>query len=235
MALDIYVGPLCRFYARDFTSDFAAFAQQTLGAKPVTINAQGEVLERIPAKDLLQAILGWRRLITPQFRSAGVTFIDWTESPTAPVKSSQVGWGPYWSLRLLAAYDEVPSLHRPESAPEDLASDAGLGAIRDDFLHSRYPHLHACDFWLPLRCADPVTVQTPNEQTKPVGAVSMLRAELDQLRKRTLNAETREDLARISEDPARTPLVREAAATLSVWLPLCDMALEQRLPMVLDG
>jgi hypothetical protein len=235
MALDIYVGPLCRLYSRDFTSDFAKFAQQTLGAAPVTVNTKGEVLERIPAKDLLPAILGWRRLITPQFRSAGVTLVDWTETPIGTVKSSQVSWDPYWSLRLLAAYSEFPDLHLPDRSPEDLSQDAALGIIRDHFLRSRFPHLHACDLWLPLRCADPVTVETPTGHTKPVGSVGMLRAELDQIRTRLLAAPDRDALKTIAADPARTALIRGAAATLAIWLPLCDLALEHRLPMALDG
>lgn len=224
MSLDLFVGPLCRLYARDFETATTSPTPRAAGAdEPAT------------AAELLPAILGWRRLITPQFRSAGVTLIDWDESPSGAARAAPLGWGPYWSLRLLAAYDENPSLHRPDTEPDDLSTDPGLIAIRDDFLRSRYPHLHACEFWLPLRCADPVTVQLPTEQTRPVGSVGMLRAELDSLRKRALDADTRAQLATIAADAAQTPLVRAAAATLDLWLPLCDHALERRLPMVLDG
>ena len=235
MALDIYVGPLCRLYSRDFTSDFAQWSLATLGKLPVTVTADGTPLTSTPAAEVLPAILGWRRLITPQFRSAGVTLVDWTETPIGTVKSVRVGWDPYWSLRLLAAYSEFPDLHLPDAPPQDLSQDAALGIIRDHFLRSRFPHLHTCDLWLPLRCADPVSVETPTGHTKPVGAIAILRAELDQIRTRLLAAPDREALNTIANDPARTALIRGAAATLATWLPLCDLALEHRLPMALDG
>ncbi len=230
MSLDIYVGPLCRLYSREFTPDSA---QSSPGTMPVA--ADGAPLTVTPAAEVLPAILGWRRLITPQFRSAGVTVVDWTEAPTATVKSSRVGWDSYWSLRLLAAYSEFPHLHLPDAAPQDLSADPALTILRDHFLRSRFPHLHACDLWVPLRCADPVSVETPTGHTKPVGAIAILRAELDQIRTRLLAAPDREALNTIAADPARTALIRGAAATLAAWLPLCDLAIEHRLPMALDG
>ena len=230
MSLDIYVGPLCRLYSREFTPDSA---QSSPGTMPVA--ADGAPLTVTPAAEVLPAILGWRRLITPQLRSAGVTVVDWTEAPTATVKSSRVGWDSYWSLRLLAAYSEFPHLHLPDAAPQDLSADPALTILRDHFLRSRFPHLHACDLWVPLRCADPVSVETPTGHTKPVGAIAILRAELDQIRTRLLAAPDREALNTIAADPARTALIRGAAATLAAWLPLCDLAIEHRLPMALDG
>ena len=157
MSLDIYVGPLCRLYSREFTPDSA---QSSPGTMPVA--ADGAPLTVTPAAEVLPAILGWRRLITPQFRSAGVTVVDWTEAPTATIKSSRVGWDSYWSLRLLAAYSEFPHLHLPDAAPQDLSADPALTILRDHFLRSRFPHLHACDLWVPPALRRPRLRRNPH-------------------------------------------------------------------------
>ncbi|MFZ4576539.1 MAG: hypothetical protein ACOYN0_19310, partial [Phycisphaerales bacterium] len=193
MNLTLYTGPLCRFYA-------------------------AETPESAP--EILPAILGWRRLITPHFRSAGVPAVDWNESPEAPSSRTPLGHAPYWSLRLVAAYAECAPGAVPSAVPHDLGADPALQALRERFLRSQFPHLHACDLWLPVRCADPVVVQTPGEQSKPIGSAALLRAELEQCRARVLGAPTRADLERIAASDEGTPLFRDAARALCLWLPV---------------
>ncbi|MFZ4575611.1 MAG: hypothetical protein ACOYN0_14540, partial [Phycisphaerales bacterium] len=62
-----------------------------------------------------------------------------------------------------------------------------------------------------------------------------LRAELEQCRARLLDAPTRADLERIAASDDGTPLFRDAARALCLWLPVCDAAIESRLPMALEG
>lgn len=191
-----------------------------------------QTAESVSSAELQTAMLGWRRVITPQFRSAGVQALHWDESDDASFHTAEVCLNDYWAVRILAAYENVGHFP-PAEVPEDLAADPAMKIIREDFLRTRHPQLHACEFWLPVRCADCVTVQLPDGRTMPVGAVMMLRAELDQIRTRTLGLASREELATCAIDPARSSLQRGAARALSQWLPLCDAAAAQRLPMAL--
>jgi hypothetical protein len=188
--------------------------------------------ESVSSAELQAALLGWRRVITPQFRSAGVQSLHWDESDDASFHSAQVALEDYWSVRVLAAYENVGHFP-PEALPPDLALDPAMKIIREDFLRTRHPQLHACELWLPVRCADCVTVQLPDGRMMPVGAVVMLRAELDQIRTRTLGVAARQDLAPCAADPARSPLQQGAARALGTWLAICDQAVSLRLPMAL--
>jgi hypothetical protein len=204
MKITLIAGPLCLYYARGG--------------------------EDTP-ESLLEPILGWRRFITPQFRSAGVMNPDWNEDPAARVRVLTVEQTAYWSLRLLGAYDQCPMLPRPQVAPESPANDPAMVVIRDHFLKTRMPHFHACDLWLPVRAAEPVEVQTPTEAIKPVGSVAMLKAEVLQLGKRVLGCDDAAGLRMAAGEPSRSPLERQAASFAAELIELCDFAMLERVPI----
>ncbi|MFN9993268.1 MAG: hypothetical protein ACK54H_07975 [Phycisphaerales bacterium] len=204
MKITLIAGPLCRYYAR----------------------GGGDTPE-----SLVEPVLGWRRFITPQFRSAGVMSMDWCEDPTSDVRELCVDQSSYWSLRLLGAYDQCPKMPRPNVAPESPASDPAMIVIRDHFLKTKTPHLHACDLWLPVRAAEPVEVQTPTEAIKPVGSVAMLKAEVLQLSKRVLGCLDANALRQASGESSRSELERQGAAFAAELLDLCEFATSGRVPI----
>jgi hypothetical protein len=238
MGMDIYVGPLCRYYAHDWETPTARWAREQ-GIPHRTITSTGERKKESP-REYQPVILGWRHLITPHLKAAGVPRVEWDERTNAPYMTSQ-----FWpelreSLIVTAAYAQVPELTPPDALPEGdtrefFARDAAIAAMGSAYRDSLTPHLHRCEMWLPLKFPLPVEVETPPGLVRPVGSSLMLRSELAGLAK-WLCVDP-DDPAALAAEAKRTDTSRLralAAGGLSVLWPLCRESVERSLPVLLD-
>lgn len=234
MSFDVYAGPLCRYFARDFVTP----TQRLMGSSVRTIRA-GEVEAELPTVlDVQPIIRGWQRLITPRLKSAGVPVPEWNELGAGLTFAEQLTAPGYWAARLVAAYIEFPDLAEPTDLPPDdeLAVDPALARLRGNESRSRFAHFHACEWWLPLRMAEPLELELPNGNTQPVGSTSMLKAELESLlRGMGSSVPTPINLGDSPSAPeGASPLRTLAWHAVTKLHAVADSALGARVPMLLD-
>jgi hypothetical protein len=238
MGMDIYVGPLCRYYAHDWETPTARWARER-GIPHRTNTASGERKKENP-REYQPVILGWRHLITAPLKAAGVARVEWDERTNSPYYAAQLWPELRASLVITAAYAQVPELTLPDAIPEGdtrefFARDAAIAAMGAAYRDSLTPHLHRCEMWLPLKFQSPVEIETPPGPVRPVGSSLSLRNELAGLAKWLgVDPDNRDTLA---TESARTDIPRLrtlAVGALSVWWPLCRESIERSLPMVLD-
>mgnify|MGYP000971203819 CR=1 FL=1 len=224
MPFDVYAGPLCRYFSRDFETPTSRMAREGAEAS--------DPGDSLPSSlELGPVIRGWQRLITPALRSAGVPTPEWNESLDGAAIVEPLTFSGYWSIRVAAAYAESPDLVAPASVPAEasLPADPALARLAGQESRSRFGHLHACAWWLPVRMAEPTDLELPSGIRQPVGSVGMLRAELTSLA-RTLGTE----LGQTSTDRAGTLLHRVADDALRRWFSVVDHAHREQVPVILD-
>jgi len=202
MGLDIYVGPLCRYFAQDWDS-IVVQAGDEMGI-PVHVM-------RVPPPDdvitdsgrILEIVTSWRDGMAHAMRQVLLTPLEWTESPTDPYFTDKPDWDGWIGLQLAAAHDELPRMSVPErigpqTNPRDLPLHreilelyerppgrgllASLGLGKTPVLGRPFFHLMVPTMWLPADFVQPVRARLPSGQLIPMGSVDRLLVEL-----RTLN------------------------------------------------
>lgn len=234
MGVDLYAGPLCRWYARDFVTPALALVPPE---KRMVIDAQTGKVElhrpKNPAK-YRDAILGWMQEIRPRLRQAGPMVVKWEELPRTEYLCEQYRSWPH--IRCFAAYAQTGELKPPSDLPSSNAPDAAFEIARELGLAAPYASLIFSTMWLPLDFERPIVLALPTGQNQPVGSVAGLRSEAESLAAEHLGVSpvTPETLGQLNADQSRSPLERAAADAVWRILKITDFALANKLPVVVD-
>jgi hypothetical protein len=229
MGLDVYVGPLSRYYAGALETDDPLIARQ-------------RVVEW--QSDLSDVLMG------------SVGRLAWAESPTDDYVTDKLGWGPFVAVCLLAArfdglQDRVPEavptapramklwgrLGRRTQAAEPLGHRIGRLLGRSSTYAPpprRFTQIVGPEIWLPLDASVVIETADALGVRRTFGSIGMLLAELRQLNAQTYRAsdETLSEWARKApDDDAFEPA---AQFGLAVMLKLAAVAVDRRQPLVLD-
>ncbi len=261
MGLDIYVGPLTRYY----TGDWKLITQQAAEAAGIEFQVMRQ--HEAPADAVTdpsvvhEAVLAWRSALV---RGANglLPSLDWNDAPQADYFTDKPAWDGYWAVQFLAARDEFPDVRAParielphempDPAKEPLQrrvdevyrgkpSGGALGRFlgrgkQTDEPPPRYPHLHLPEFWLPADFDRPFGASDLVGTPMTFGSVPRLLRELEMLNSRTL----RGDASAIDEwgqdGPPETDRSLYAVAKygLSVLLKAATYGVEHQLPMKMD-
>lgn len=239
MGLDVYVGSLFRYY----TGDWETVIQQAgreMGyeveiarvprPKPGLFQRLVEWIRPSDEAALARSIERWRRGLE---RQVG-TNLTWHEGSDVAYFTDKPAWDCYGALLLWASYDELPDAKRAATAADWEEDAAYLAAWRSPA--SRYRHLIAdTELWIPADFAEPVTTKSILGQRITVGSSIRLLAELNDLNRRTWNAD--EEIRRQWRyDGAEygAPLEISARFALAIFLDLAAESVRRRLPMKLD-
>jgi hypothetical protein len=254
MGLDVYVGPLTRYYSFTWeTLVQQAARQQGIQSR---IDRSPDLAPRSPDAALAM-VLGWRAGLE---RSLGTT-LSWEESVDGPYVTDKPDWDGYHALRYLALHDEFPDVRTPRRLdPKPDPSDLGKEPLERRFgeVYARQPrrwlmrflgkrpipadglrylHLQVADMWIPPAFPMPfLSVDPAWGIERRVGSVRQLRAELEGLNERTLRA----DPAKLMEvrAPGQPPdgnFGELSRFGLAAFLLLVREADDRGMPMVLDG
>ncbi|MFI4893340.1 MAG: hypothetical protein ACIAQ0_07900 [Phycisphaerales bacterium JB058] len=234
MGIDLYAGPLCRYYARDFvTPAMALFPPERRNVlDPKTGKVQRHKPEN-PAK-YRNAILGWMLEIKPRLRRAGPMVVRWQELPRSEYFCDQ--YRTWHELRYFAAYAQVKELEMPRQYFHSQSPDAAFEIAREMGYESEFASIIHCKLWLPLEHRHPIEIVLPTQERSPVGSVAGLRAEAEDLARRFLGESTvtLDTLQAVNADESRTPLERAAADGIFRILRVTDFALTHKQPVVVD-
>ena len=119
MGLDVYVGPLTRYYVEgpaDVVERIARHQEQPVG-------------DGLEAEEVIRAaVVHWRQGLSRWLGDRLAGPLDWDESGPAPCFTDKPGWDGYGGTLLLAAHDEHPELPPPEVVSADWPDDPAYQA-----------------------------------------------------------------------------------------------------------
>ena len=243
MGLDIYVGSLTRYFARDWKTVIQqASESQGIPVEVVRVNeSEGAVTD---PEELRPAVLAWRQGLSQGLSAHGVQPLEWDESGRAPYFTDKPAWDCYGALILWAAYSEHPELSRPSANPlhlpgrktGDWHNDEAYRRIGADGFRTRYGQLlRDVEVWLPGEFDFTFDAQWLTGKPVRIGASRHLFRQLADLNASTWNA-AESELERWRRDGAEVlaPLEVSARFAFSVLNHLAGKAVEHRLPMLLD-
>jgi hypothetical protein len=244
MGLDIYVGSLTRYFARDWKTIVQQLAERG-EIPPVQVVRASEPNDAVtdPAQ-IRAAVLGWRQGLSAGMREDLATPLDWDEVEPTPYFTDKPAWDCYGALLLWAAYSEHPELKRPVANPlclpghktGDWHSDPAFELSVAEGFPTRYGQLlHDVEIWLPADFNFTFGAQWVTGHARRFGACRALVSQLDDLNARTWNASTAEQAVwRHAGAEHGAPLEVAARFAFALLRDLGGKAVEHRLPMLLD-
>jgi hypothetical protein len=220
VGLDVYVGPLTRYYVEGPADVVERIARHQ--GLPVTDGLEAEEVIRA-------AVVSWREGLSRWLGDRLAGPLDWDESGPAPCFTDKPGWDGYGGTLLLAAHDEHPELPPPAVVSADWPDDPAYLAASAPGAGSRYRQLLTPELWLP--CGFEFTVRTQDLTGEEVELGSSV-ALLDQLRLLS----TRHHLDGRPPDPSADghSLSAAAGSGLAVLLALAERSVSHQVPMKLD-
>jgi hypothetical protein len=252
VGLDVYVGPLTRYYSFEWETVVQQAGQQQ-GMEVQIIRPPG--FEKPDPEDVLRHVASWRKALADEI---GVP-MRWEESAFGPYETDKPGWEGFHAVRYLALQEEFPSLPAPTRIDrhnlgslvrEPLERRFGevyarrnpsrLGRLLgrkppEPSAEPRYPNIHSPQLWLPVTLPGLLQGTGPMGNELGIGSVGGLVAELEQVNDRTVRLDRAAiDAARESgppDDGAFDPLARFG---LAIFLTLARVAKERTQPMILD-
>jgi hypothetical protein len=236
MGLDVYVGPLTRYYSGDW-ENVAERAQRTRMARPRSAAGPAGAGSQDHERARL-AVLAWRGALSASLgTSTSVTApLDWEESDTAPYYTGRPGWNGFGSLVLWAAYAEHPALRVPTTLPEEWDNDPALVRSNAEGFRSRYSHLvRNVELWLPVAFEITFEGEGADRRRIVVGSSATLACQLAALNAATWKAQPAEVVTWARREPdGEAALELRARYAFAVMADLAAKAVDQRLPMKLD-
>jgi hypothetical protein len=256
MGLDVYAGPLTRYYAGLWKTAVQQAAEAN-GIEAQVIYAQGEP-QRPTADEARVAVLAWQRSIQS---ATGVGSLSWAESADGEYFTDKPDWDGYWAVLFLAASDEFPEIAPPRDVPppsrlEDPSTHPlirrvtttyqrrpagglqrllGLGGSRPRDL--RYPHLlRQEELWVPADFEEPLVGNDPGGNKVVIGSTLRLLEELEDLNRRTLAGDDSmlEGWFRRGPPDDDHSLRRVAEFGLAIFLQAARFSVDHSVPIRLD-
>lgn len=237
MGLDIYVGPLSRYYTGDWETIIQRYARENGMQVQVVRPAERtpNLLERLVnwfrrSPDVADVVSRWKEEVSVV---AGVP-LEWDDRTDRDYFTDKPAWDCYGALILFAAYEELGKKELPATA-EDWGEDSCVRAAAENF-DSKYRHLlNDTEFWLPAEFSVPFRARTLDGANVTFGSTGSLLEELKLLNESSWNA-SEELLDEWRHDGADygAPFETSARFGFAVVYQLTQLAVQHRLPMKLD-
>jgi len=229
MALEVYVGPLARYYAGDWENTARKAVRR--GRAP-----QSQPRRQLDVERFRRGVLAWRDDLSASLGGNIAVPLDWDERANAPYFSGRPGWDGFGSLVLWAAYHEHPQLARPASLPEEWDNDPALVRSNAEGFRSRYSHLvRNVELWLPVAFAFTFEGEDVDGRRVVIGSAATLSRQLAELNEETWKRSESDVASWARRAPAvSAALEARARFAFAVFNRLAHLAVEHRLPMKLD-
>jgi hypothetical protein len=232
MSLDVYVGPLARYYGGDWENVTGRGGQQSTGA------ASSHSPGQRPAgrNRIRQSVISWRETLSASLGNTVAAPLDWDETEEAPYFVGRPGWDGFGALVLWAAYAEHPAMTLPETLPEEWDNDPALVRSNAEGFRSRCSHLvRNVELWLPIAFDFTFEGESVDRRRIVIGSSATLVRQLADLNAATWKGGPTHlaTWARSGSDRDAT-LEFRARHAFAVVADLAAKALNHRLPMKLD-
>ena len=235
MGLDVYVGSLTRYYARDWETVVQRHARET--GMSLNVLRPNEPEDIVTDLDTIRAaVCTWRDNLSSGLGDNIDEPFNWDESAESPYFTDKPAWDCYSSLLVWSAYLEHPDLVRPAACVEDWTKDeAYLRSSSKDF-QTEYPALlRSTEIWLPANFQFTFAAADVSGNTVNFGSVLALRDELAHINARTWRADSTTLAAwRTQGADYLAPLEIGARFAFAIFSDLANEAADHQLVMKLD-
>jgi hypothetical protein len=235
MALDVYVGPLVRYYRGDWETVGQRWSRES-GVPLTVIRASGDSGPPAPVAEVLEAIKMWQEYLNQGLGQHLGSPIAWVEDPSAPYDTDRPGHHAYEALILWAAYAEQSTLSRPDRVPHDYGNDPAYVASTAVGFRSRYGQIvHDVEMWLPAEFSFTFRGAHLGEGDIRMGSSHELLTQLRDLNDKTWRL-SESDLTRVLAEGSEKDAALHVAARFgyAVMEKLAARAVAMSVPMRLD-
>lgn len=235
MALDLYAGPLVRYYRDDWETVAQRWSRES-GTPLTVIRPNVDPGPPPSVAEVLEALSAWRDFLNRGLADKLKHPIEWQEDPSGEYLTDRPGHDGYAALILWAAYAEEPSLTPPARVPSDYGEDPAFKAVAAEARKSAYGQLlHEVEIWLPVAFPFSCVVPHLGEGEVGVGSVPTMREQLQSLNDHTWRANPADlERWRAAQPDRRGPLEAAAQFGFAVVEHVTRWAAEHRVPMKLD-
>jgi len=237
MGLDLYVGPLTRYYLGDWETVVQRFGKES--GMPVTIVRPASNQENKEPKlgpgEILDLVTKWRSALSEGLGENLQQPLDWPESANGEYFTDKPAWDGYGNLALLAAYDEHPGLLPPVVACSDFSSDPAWQASTHDDFRSRYTTILLPELWLPCRFAFTFRAADVTGSEVWIGSSITLLEQLTSLNANAVKASLEQltQWRRENFEPGDT-FEKASRFGLAMFIELAEKSVLHGLPMKMD-
>ncbi len=257
MDLDVYAGPLSRYYLNEWETaiervvgDSGAFLlEESGGARP-----SPALMAEVQA-----SIESWLARVNEGLEPELSEDIAWNDAPDGPYATVQVGIANYSALIAWSAYARY-AFDRPYDAPRDLSADPAVQAAMTTAVPPRIITQLNCEIWLPGDFAFSMAVRAPDGDGAALCSTGALREALNEFNQATWRASPDTILAwgergpplagRVIEvepgrfapaappeviPPVDSPFEHSAQYAFSVMAQIVSFARENDMPVFLHG
>ena len=235
MGLDVYVGSLTRYYARDWETVIQRHARETgMALEVVRANDPEDIVT--DQETIRAAVCEWRDRLSAGLGNNIDEPLKWDESAESPYFTDKPAWDCYLSLLVWAAYLEHPDLVRPTGCVADWSNDEAYRRSSAEDFPTQYPALlRDTEIWLPANFQFTFAATDLAGNEVNFGSVLALRDELAQINARSWHADEATLTAwRRQGADHLAPLEISARFAFSIFYDLANAAADHRLVMKLD-
>ncbi len=238
MSLDLYAGPLFRYYLGDWENVAQRYAREH-GLQYISVDPEGETAEpdgKLEPDTVRAAVNDWREVMTEGLGTNISEPLDWDESSEAPHFTDRPHWNGYAALMLLAAHEEHPEIDPPVTVPDEWREDdAYVQSTVRDFSTTEYIQILAAELWLPTRFEFTFKFIDLTGRHICIGSAPEMLGQLKILNERTYKGQEW-DLKSWREELPKPEGPFDVAARygMSVFMDLTQRAIDNRLPLRLD-
>ncbi|MBI5155578.1 hypothetical protein HZA57_10115 [Candidatus Poribacteria bacterium] len=238
MALDIYLGPLTRYYAGEWENVAQRHARENgLEYRVIREVTEDEGGEAITAPEQIRdLIIEWRTVMNRALEGQLTAPLDWIEDAAGPYYSDRPHWDGYGGLLLLAAYEKHTEQSPPEDMPEKWMEDPVLTASCDNnFSGTEYPCILAPELWLPGDFRFVFKFPMLSGREALISSTAGLIAQLELLNERTFKSSPVERREWRRHAPELEGSFAEAARFgIAVFMEMAERAHTEGIPFKLD-
>lgn len=230
MGLDVYVGSLTRYYARDWAT-ITQQAGMAAGIPVFVVRGERPEVFRDPAR-VGPTVREWMTRLSGDLGEQLPAPLDWNETAQAPYFTDKPDSDCYAALLIWAALSERQDAGQAGRLFDDLA----YRVTTEDAFKTRYPSLlWRTQIWLPIQTPLVFVAPGPGGETARFGSVHALKDELAALNERTWKADEAEIRRwRRASFAGPPPLETGARFAFAILWSLPQAAVDHRLVMLLD-
>lgn len=242
MGLDIYAGPLCRYYAGDWMTVIQRWgAEQGVPVTVVRPNSGmagifGRFFSRLTANLINQrpedGVRAWGERIAQAGHFPSSSDWNWTESLSAPYETDKPSWDGYGAVQLLAAYAEKKKPVPADVQPADWSNDSVFADVEK--MPTVFTHIIGPELWLPVAFEKVFSAPEPNGSQTKMGSVFTLWDQFQMLNTATWSADPEAIRGWRMADFDPDNFDEVARWGYSIWYCLVEFAVKNRVAMRLD-
>lgn len=236
MGLDVYVGSLTRYYARDWKTILEQLGEAQGFPVEVVRSAENDPPDAITDPNrILPIVLDWRDSLSAALESELQRPLRWNESHEAPYFTDKPTWDCYGGLLLWASYLHHADLQRPDGLTADWRADPAYARCKAEPCAFSQLLREGIELWFPVEFEFTFAGPDPSGRRLVMGSSVKLLEQLRALNEETFALGPAELLEQGSRCPADDAgLEASARYGLAVMLTLAERSVEHLLPMRLD-